>query len=89
MFPETDYHLLPIADGGEGTVHALASANDTEIESISVTGPLREPVQAKIALTRDGKKALFCSRAVAVCKRETEKGNRTGTRRIRCEGYLS
>ncbi|SFF05090.1 glycerate kinase [Bacillus sp. OV194] len=59
IFPEADYHLLPIADGGEGTVHALASANDTEIESISVTGPLREPVQAKIALTSDGKKAFI------------------------------
>jgi glycerate 2-kinase len=59
VFPEAEYHLLPIADGGEGTVQALASACGGKIETISVTGPLNEPVKAKIAFSVDGQKAFI------------------------------
>ncbi|RFU63578.1 glycerate kinase [Bacillus sp. V59.32b] len=59
IFPEAEYHLLPIADGGEGTVQALASSSDGRIETVSVTGPLGEQVQAKVAFSNDGKKAFI------------------------------
>ncbi|RFU60481.1 glycerate kinase [Peribacillus glennii] len=59
VFPEAEYRLLPIADGGEGTVQALAASSGGRIETISVTGPLGEPVKAKIAFSNDGKKAFI------------------------------
>lgn len=59
IFPEADYHLLPIADGGEGTVQALSSACGGKMEYITVSGPLNEPVQAMIAFSTDGKKAFI------------------------------
>ncbi|GGB42149.1 glycerate kinase [Fictibacillus barbaricus] len=58
-FPDAEYHLLPIGDGGEGTMQSLASANQAVIETVSVTGPLSEPVHAKIAFSSDGKKAYI------------------------------
>ncbi|WP_285769359.1 glycerate kinase [Peribacillus sp. SI8-4] len=59
IFPKAEYHLLPIADGGEGTVKALVSAHKGSIESISVTGPLGNPVEAKIAFSNGGKTAFI------------------------------
>lgn len=59
FFPEAEYHLLPIADGGEGTVQALTSATGGKMETITVTGPLYDPVEAKIAFSNDGKKAFI------------------------------
>ncbi|KWW18196.1 glycerate kinase [Peribacillus simplex] len=59
IFPQAEYHLLPIADGGEGTVQALVSAHNGSIESVFVTGPLGIPVEAKIAFSNDGKTAFI------------------------------
>ncbi|MFJ7752241.1 glycerate kinase [Peribacillus muralis] len=59
IFPQAEYHLLPIADGGEGTVKALVSAHKGRIESIFVTGPLGIPVEAKIAFSNEGKTAFI------------------------------
>ncbi|MFD0051524.1 glycerate kinase [Actinomycetes bacterium NPDC127524] len=59
IFPEAEYHLLPIADGGEGTIHALAEANNGRMEKISVTGPLGGRVEAKLAYSQDGKKGFI------------------------------
>ncbi|MEQ8850887.1 MAG: glycerate kinase [Phycisphaerales bacterium] len=38
--------LCPLADGGEGTVHALAAAANAPIKRTTVTGPIGEPVEA-------------------------------------------
>lgn len=59
FFPEAEYHLLPVADGGEGTIQALASANDAVIKTVSVRGPLSELTDAKIAFSSNGKKAFI------------------------------
>lgn len=53
IFPNADYHLLPLADGGEGTVQALIASTEGIIETVSVTGPLYEQVNAKIAFSKD------------------------------------
>jgi glycerate kinase len=50
--------LLPIADGGEGTLDALVAATSGRILRASVTGPLGEPVQARYGFLGDGETAV-------------------------------
>ena len=58
VFPDAECALLPVADGGEGTAAALASATGGELLAESVTGPLGEPVEARWALLGDGRTAV-------------------------------
>lgn len=44
--PDAEYHLLPMADGGEGTCAALVAATQGRIVRCEVTGPLGEPCQS-------------------------------------------
>ena len=44
--PDTQVVLLPLADGGEGTVEALVLATGGRRKSLWVTGPLGEPAEA-------------------------------------------
>lgn len=46
--------LCPIADGGEGTVEALYSGLGGELVSLTVTGPVFEPVEAKYCILPSG-----------------------------------
>jgi len=46
VYPDADLDLVPMADGGEGTVDALVAATDGKKRSVTVTGPLGEPVEA-------------------------------------------
>ncbi|HEU5370534.1 MAG TPA: glycerate kinase, partial [Ktedonobacterales bacterium] len=46
VWPDAQYILLPIADGGEGTVQALVEANGGQIIPARVTGPLGKPVES-------------------------------------------
>ena len=48
--PEAEIAVLAVADGGEGTVAALARALGAEPAFADVTGPLGEPVRAAFAL---------------------------------------
>ena len=43
-FPEAEVIVRPLADGGEGTVEALALGMDGKIQTIEVTGPLNRHV---------------------------------------------
>jgi len=45
-FPDADCVVLPIADGGEGTVEALAGGLGGELRTVEVTGPCGRPVKA-------------------------------------------
>ena len=45
--------VKPLADGGEGTVEALAEAADSEIVELKVKGPLLNPVTAKYCILKD------------------------------------
>ena len=54
IFPDACYVLLPMADGGEGTVAALVAATAGREVSVTVTGPLGEPVQATFGLLGKG-----------------------------------
>lgn len=46
VYPDAEICLLPMADGGEGTVDALLAATGGERRECQVRGPLGAPVQA-------------------------------------------
>lgn len=59
VFPDAEYQLLPMADGGEGTVQSLVDATGGTIRERSVTGPLGETVQAFFGILGNGKTAVI------------------------------
>ncbi len=59
VYPEADNVILPLADGGEGTVEALVSATGGQIRSVQVTGPLQQPVQASYGILGNGHTAVI------------------------------
>ncbi len=50
VLPEADVTVVPVADGGEGTVRALVAATKGELRSVAVTGPLGESVVAEYGI---------------------------------------
>ncbi|HEY7419928.1 MAG TPA: glycerate kinase [Ktedonobacteraceae bacterium] len=54
VFPLAEVHIVPVADGGEGTVQALVDATNGMLIRQVVTGPLGEPVEAFWGLLGDG-----------------------------------
>lgn len=59
VFPDADYVLVPVADGGEGTVDAMVAATGGRKEAVTVSSPLGEPVEAFYGLTGDGDTAVI------------------------------
>src|SRR5512138_607400 len=59
VFPAAQLHLVPIADGGEGTVEALVSATGGGLRQEVVTGPLGAPVTAAWGVLGDGATAVI------------------------------
>lgn len=57
VMPDAEVYVRPIADGGEGTTEAIASAMGGEIREITVSGPLFKPVKAKYCII--GKTAVI------------------------------
>src|SRR5438128_10571786 len=58
-YPQAEIEVVPVADGGEGTVQALVDATGGEIVQQTVTGPLGEPVAAFFGLLCDGRTAAL------------------------------
>src|SRR5881296_1849351 len=54
-----DVVLVPIAEGGDGTVDALVAATDGERRTLRVRGPLMDPVQADYGVIDNGKTAVI------------------------------
>ena len=54
VFPNAEYVLLPVADGGEGTAEALVKGTGGRKVRKTVTGPLGEKVRAHYGLLGDG-----------------------------------
>lgn len=50
VFPDAHYLLVPMADGGEGTVTAMVDATKGRFIDCHVTGPLGQSVQARYGL---------------------------------------
>ncbi|EAC8433661.1 glycerate kinase [Listeria monocytogenes] len=59
IYPDADYHLLPVSDGGEGTLEILSKALGAKKMKIDVSGPFSELVSAQVAFTEGNKKALI------------------------------
>ena len=57
--PDTDTILLPVADGGDGTLHALVDATDGEVFTSTVTGPINTQVEAQWGVMGDGQTAVI------------------------------
>jgi len=57
--PEAELALVPLADGGEGTVEAFVTAVGGEVVSVRVTGPLGRPVDAFVGVLDDGQTAVI------------------------------
>ena len=55
VFGEVETVSIPLADGGEGTVDAVLAASDAKAVTVTVHGPLMDPVEAKYALFDDGR----------------------------------
>lgn len=51
--------VKPLADGGEGTVDALASGLDSEIIEVCVNGPLMTSVKAKYCILKESNTAVI------------------------------
>jgi len=63
--PDSEFDLVPMADGGEGTVEALVVATGGKIVTKRVTGPLGEPVDAFFGILGDGETAVIEMAAAA------------------------
>ncbi len=59
VFPEAQLVLMPIADGGEGTVQALVRATGGIFQQNQVMGPLGEPVVARWGMLGDKRTAVI------------------------------
>ena len=57
--PDADLVLVPIADGGDGTVDALVAAMQGERRRLRVRGPLGNPVDAEYGLIDSGSTAVI------------------------------
>lgn len=65
VFPEAEYALIPMADGGEGTVQSLIDATGGRKIEKRVTGPLGDPVPGFFGMLGDGKTAVIEMAAAA------------------------
>lgn len=57
--PDAEVCVRPLADGGEGTVEALALGMGGKLVTVNVTGPLGEPVDCVYGLLEDSKTAII------------------------------
>ncbi|MCS7207371.1 MAG: glycerate kinase [Dehalococcoidia bacterium] len=59
VFPHDECILVPVADGGDGTLEALVSATGGRYEQTEVTGPLGQKVVAQWGVLGDGQTAVL------------------------------
>ncbi|MCJ0951803.1 glycerate kinase [Mammaliicoccus sciuri] len=57
--PETNTFLLPMADGGEGTMINLVQATKGTVVEVNSIDPLSRPIQSNYGITGDGKTAII------------------------------
>ena len=59
VLPKAIIDLVPMADGGEGTVEALVVATAGTFRSANVTGPMGQSVSAMYGILGDGRSAVI------------------------------
>lgn len=58
VFPNAAFKLIPMADGGEGTVTAMIQNLGGHYETTTVTGPMGSPVEATFGILKNGNAVL-------------------------------
>ncbi len=64
--PEAECMLMPMADGGEGTMETLVAALGAVRRDVSARDPLGRPVRAGYGLTSDGLAVLEVAAAIGI-----------------------
>jgi len=59
VFPDADYEIVSMADGGEGTVQSLVDATQGSFRQATVLNPLGETVSAEYGLLGDQQTAVI------------------------------
>ena len=59
VYPDVETLILPLADGGEGTVDCLIQATSGVKKEVAVTGPLGRKADAVYGILGDGKTAVI------------------------------
>ncbi|MGJ7919065.1 glycerate kinase family protein [Neobacillus sp. LXY-4] len=59
VFPNAECEIVPMADGGEGTVESLVSMENGELIKTEVIGPLGQKVNAEFGLLKKEKTAII------------------------------
>ncbi|MED4731406.1 glycerate kinase [Aneurinibacillus migulanus] len=76
VLPESNTVLVPVADGGEGTMNSLVVATGGHIIEHTVTGPLHTPVQAAYGILGNGETCVIeMASASGLCLVTTEQRN--------------
>ncbi|WP_027405736.1 glycerate kinase [Anaerovibrio sp. RM50] len=65
VFSGAEIKVLPLADGGEGTVEALTLGMEGKLQNIEVTGPLGDKITAQYGILPDGNTAIVEMAAAA------------------------
>lgn len=84
VYPEAELIPLPIADGGEGTVGAIAAATGGRLISVDVSDPLGRPIRAQYAVLPSGEAVIETAAAsgltlVAANERDALRATTYGT----------
>lgn len=82
VFPQAVCDLVPMADGGEGTVDAMVEATGGSFRSLAVSGPLGAPVTARFGILGDGGTAVIemaAASGLPLLRNEERDPLRTGT----------
>lgn len=59
VWPDADTHLVPVADGGDGTLQSLVDASGGKIMTATVDDPLGRPIEAVWGALGDGQTAVI------------------------------
>ncbi len=71
--PRLPLELLPVADGGEGTLDTLVFSGRGVTRAVEVTGARGEPVTARIGLLPDGSMVVEAAEAVGLARLPPER----------------
>lgn len=59
VFPDAEVVLVPVADGGDGTLETLVESTGGQVRSARVRGPLGELIEAPWGALGDGRRAII------------------------------
>ncbi|RIX59481.1 glycerate kinase [Paenibacillus nanensis] len=65
--PDSEIHIVPMADGGEGTVDALVKAAGGQLVRTQITGPLGELTESFFGIIEDSEDSVAVIETAAIC----------------------